>query len=81
MSPTFLQQSVMLDNGVGRSILFQCRFICRLSPGDVFSWVRWQTLWYGPWLLDGILDGAGDVSEHLPVLLEEHQHRWLGRAS
>ena len=22
----------------------------------------WQTLWYGPWLLDGILDGAGDVS-------------------
>jgi hypothetical protein len=23
----------------------------------------WQTLWYGPWLLDGILDGAGDVSE------------------
>ena len=26
----------------------------------------WQTLWLGPWLLDGILDGAGDVSEHLP---------------
>jgi hypothetical protein len=41
----------------------------------------WQTLWYGPWLLDGILDGAGDVSEHLPVLLEEHQHRWQGRAN
>lgn len=41
----------------------------------------WQTLWYGPWLLDGILDGAGDVSEHLPVLLDEHQHRWQGRAS
>jgi hypothetical protein len=39
----------------------------------------WQTLWYGPWLLDGILDGAGDVSEHLPVLLDEHQHRWEGR--
>jgi len=41
----------------------------------------WQTLWYGPWLLDGILDGAGDVSEHLPVLLAEHQPRWQGRAS
>ena len=43
--------------------------------------LSWQTLWYGPWLLDGILDGAGDVSEHLPVLLDEHQHRWQGRAS
>lgn len=41
----------------------------------------WQTLWYGPWLLDGILDGVGDVSEHLPVLLDEHQHRWEGRLS
>jgi hypothetical protein len=36
----------------------------------------WQTLWYGPWLLDGILDGAGDVSEHLPELLAAHQARW-----
>jgi len=43
--------------------------------------LSWQTLWLGPWLLDGILDGAGDVSEHLPVLLAEHQHRWQGRAS
>lgn len=43
--------------------------------------LSWQTLWYGPWLLDGILDGAGDVSEHLPVLLQEHQHRWQERAS
>jgi Transposase DDE domain group 1 len=41
----------------------------------------WQTLWLGPWLLDGILDGAGDVSEHLPILLDEHQHRWAGRPS
>jgi hypothetical protein len=41
--------------------------------------LSWQTLWYGPWLLEGILDGAGDVSEHLPVLLDEHQHRWQGR--
>jgi len=41
--------------------------------------LSWQTLWYGPWLLDGILDGAGDVSEHLQVLLDEHQQRWQGR--
>jgi hypothetical protein len=43
--------------------------------------LSWQTLWYGPWMLDGILDGAADVSEHLPVLLEEHQPRWQGRPS
>ena len=43
--------------------------------------LSWQTLWYGPWLLDGILDGAGDVSEHLGVLLEEHQPRWQERPS
>lgn len=43
--------------------------------------LSWQTLWYGPWLLDGILDGAGDVSEHLPVLLDEHQARWQGQPS
>jgi hypothetical protein len=43
--------------------------------------LSWQTLWHGPWLLDGILDGAGDVSEHLPILLQEHQHRWAGRPS
>jgi hypothetical protein len=43
--------------------------------------LSWQTLWFGPWLLDGILDGAGDVSEHLAVLLDEHQHRWQERPS
>jgi hypothetical protein len=41
--------------------------------------LSWQTLWFGPWLLDGILDGAGDVSQHLGVLLDEHQPRWQGR--
>src|SRR6266581_830336 len=35
----------------------------------------------GAWLLDGILDGAGDVSQRLPVLLDEHQQRWQGRPS
>jgi hypothetical protein len=39
----------------------------------------WQTLWLGPWLLDGILDGAGDVSEHLPELLLAHRARWQDR--
>lgn len=43
--------------------------------------LSWQTLWYGPWLLDGILDGAGDVSEHLPELLAAHQARWQERPS
>jgi len=43
--------------------------------------LSWQTLWFGPWMLDGILDGAADVSEHLAVLLDEHQHRWQGRPS
>lgn len=43
--------------------------------------LSWQTLWYGPWLLDGILDGAGDVSQHLPAFLAEHQQRWAGRAN
>jgi len=43
--------------------------------------LSWQTLWHGPWLRDGILDGAGDVTEHLPALLQEHQHGWAGRPS
>jgi hypothetical protein len=43
--------------------------------------LSWQTLWFGPWMLDGIFDGATDVSEHLRVLLDEHQHRWQGRAN
>lgn len=41
----------------------------------------WQTLWYGPWMLDAILDGASDVSQHLPILLQEHQSRWAGQKS
>lgn len=43
--------------------------------------LSWQTLWVGPFLLDGILDGAGDVSEHLPALLAEHESFWRGRPS
>lgn len=43
--------------------------------------LSWQTLWAGPFLLDGILDGAGDVSAHLPALLAEHASLWQGRPS
>jgi hypothetical protein len=43
--------------------------------------LSWQTLWLGPWLLDGILDGAGDVSQHLAALLSEHRSRWENRPS
>lgn len=43
--------------------------------------LSWQTLWLGPFLLDGILDGAGDVSQHLPVLLQEHRAFWENQAS
>src|SRR5260221_7746969 len=43
--------------------------------------LSWQTLWAGPFLLDGILDGAGDVSEHLPALLGEQAALWKDRAT
>jgi len=43
--------------------------------------LSWQVLWKGPFVLDHQLDGAGDVSEHLPALLAEHQHRWKGEKS
>ena len=45
------------------------------------SALSWQTLWLGPFLLDGILDGAGDMSQHLPVLLQEHRAFWENQAS
>ena len=38
--------------------------------------LSWQVLWKGPFILDQQLDGATDVSEHLPSFLGEHQHRW-----
>ena len=43
--------------------------------------LSWQVLWKGPFVLDHQLDGAGDVSEHLPALLAEHAHRWKGEKS
>jgi hypothetical protein len=41
--------------------------------------LSWQVLWRGPFVMDAILDGATDVSEHLPALLGQHQARWQGR--
>ena len=38
-----------------------------------------QALWRGPFVMDAILDGATDVSEHLGALLAEHEPRWQGR--
>jgi Transposase DDE domain group 1 len=38
-----------------------------------------QALWRGPFVVDAILDGAGDVSEHLPVFLGQHEGRWEQR--
>lgn len=38
--------------------------------------LSWQVFWKGPFILDQQLDGAKEVSEHLPALLAEHAHRW-----
>lgn len=38
--------------------------------------LSWQVLWKGPFVLDHQLDGAGEVSEHLPAFLAEHRPRW-----
>lgn len=47
--------------------------------GDIA--LSFQTLWRGSFVLDAILDGSSDVSEHLPVFLGEHRKRWAGRKS
>ncbi|HPA06829.1 MAG TPA: IS1380 family transposase [Candidatus Hydrogenedentes bacterium] len=38
--------------------------------------LSWQTLWCGPFLLDGILDGAGSVAAHQAALLEARAGTW-----
>ena len=40
-----------------------------------------QTLWVGPFWLDGILDGAADPSQHLAALLGQHQAVWSEQKS
>jgi hypothetical protein len=43
--------------------------------------LSWQTLWLGPFLLDGQLGSPGDVSGALPAMLQRHRHFWQARAS
>jgi Transposase DDE domain group 1 len=43
--------------------------------------LSWQTLWFGPFLLDGQLGSPGDVSSALAPMLERHRHFWKERAS
>jgi hypothetical protein len=43
--------------------------------------LSWQTLWFGPFLLDGQLGSPGDVSGALPAMLHRHRHCWQDRAS
>ena len=38
--------------------------------------VGWQTLWVGPFLVDGVLGYAGDVSSQLRPLLETNRGLW-----
>jgi hypothetical protein len=43
--------------------------------------LSWQTLWLGPFLLEGQLGSPGDVSGALPGMLERHRHFWKDRES
>lgn len=43
--------------------------------------LSWQTLWVGPFLVEGELDSPGEVSSALPGLLERNQVLWSGRES
>lgn len=43
--------------------------------------LSWQTLWWGPFLLEGQLDSPGDVSGALPELLQRHRSLWQEQPS
>jgi hypothetical protein len=43
--------------------------------------LSWQTLWVGPFLLEGQLGSPCDVSEALPSMLQRHQAFWKDRPS
>lgn len=43
--------------------------------------LSWQTLWLGPFLIDGELGSPADVSAALPAMLERHQPFWKDRLS
>jgi hypothetical protein len=42
--------------------------------------LSWQTLWLGPFLLEGQLGSPSDVSRALPSMLQRHQAFWKDRA-
>lgn len=42
--------------------------------------LSWQTLWFGPFLVDGQLGAPDDVSGALPAMLERHKILWQERA-
>ena len=41
--------------------------------------LSWQTLWWGPLLLDSVLGSPGDCSDQLPGLLEANRSLWRER--
>lgn len=41
--------------------------------------LSWQTLWFGPFLVDGQLGAPGDVSSALPPMLQRHRGLWQER--
>ena len=43
--------------------------------------LSWQTLWVGPFLVDGQLGSPSDVSQALPSLLQRHRPIWKDRPS
>jgi hypothetical protein len=43
--------------------------------------LSWQTLWVGPFLVDGHLGSPGDVSEQLPAMLERNRGLWAQRTA
>lgn len=43
--------------------------------------LSWQTLWFGPFLLDGALGSPGEVSSALPGFLARHRKLWTQRPS
>jgi hypothetical protein len=43
--------------------------------------LSWQTLWFGPFLLEGQLGSPGDVSSALEPMLQRHRHFWQERES
>lgn len=43
--------------------------------------LSWQTLWLGPWLIDGQLGSPGDVSAELPAMLQRDRWLWEGQAA